>query len=268
MLFSEFTFFFHFTGTGPAPAISVFKRSVFMDLVEISRELSRTIGALRFQKPVSCVYNPLSYAREPYETYLTRFGSGSKEILLVGMNPGPWGMAQTGVPFGEIHSVKDWMKITGHVGTPECIHEKRPVHGFECGRSEASGKRLWGWAADTFTSPEKFFSRFFVINYCPLIFYDENGKNLTPDKLPNGMVERLHQACDKALREDIETLSPRHVVGVGKFAEGRIQKALGNMAEQYKIGRITHPSPANPRANRGWAEIVNREFREMGIALP
>lgn len=239
-----------------------------MNLVQVSRHLSDAIEKLSFTQPVSCVYNPLRYAREPYERYVRQYGAGPKEILLVGMNPGPWGMAQTGVPFGEIRSVRDWMHISGKVGAPPCLHPKRPIQGFDCTRSEASGKRLWGWAAETFGSPEAFFSRFFVVNYCPLIFYDEQGKNLTPDKLPRAMADALHRACDLALLEQITALSPRHVIGVGRFAELRIRKVLEHAEGHYAIGRITHPSPANPKANKGWSNVIMQEFREMGIAIP
>ena len=36
-----------------------------------------------------------------------------KKLIFVGMNPGPFGMVQCGVPFGEIAAVRDWM---GHRG--------------------------------------------------------------------------------------------------------------------------------------------------------
>ena len=36
---------------------------------------------------------------------------GRKEAVFLGMNPGLWGMAQTGVPFGTVSLVRDWMGI-------------------------------------------------------------------------------------------------------------------------------------------------------------
>jgi len=35
-----------------------------------------------------------------------------------------------------------------------------------------------------------------------------------------------------------------------------------------KVGRITHPSPANPKANRGWESMVEWELSELGIDVP
>src|SRR5262245_9501569 len=159
-----------------------------MDLVGISRELGRRVGKLRFGPPVTHVYNPLVYARAPHEAYLRRYGGGRGRVVLVGMNPGPFGMAQTGVPFGDVVMVRDWLGIDGPVGHPEHEHPARPVLGFACERSEVSGTRLWGWVKQRFGAPERFFSRFFVANYCPLAFMEDGGRNRTPDKLPT--VER------------------------------------------------------------------------------
>ncbi|MDF1553002.1 MAG: hypothetical protein P1P84_08070, partial [Deferrisomatales bacterium] len=234
-----------------------------MLLTQIADELSASVSALAFAAPVTHCYNPLAYAREAHHRYLQRYGTGTREVLLLGMNPGPWGMAQTGVPFGEVSLVRDWMEIEVPVLRPEPEHPKRPVQGFDCPRSEVSGRRLWGWARERFGSPAGFFGRFFVANYCPLVFMEESGRNRTPDKLPLAERTLLFAACDAALRRTVETLQPRWVLGVGKFAEDRARAALGGY--RGVIGRITHPSPANPRANRGWEPLVEGELADFGV---
>ncbi len=211
------------------------------------------------------VYNPLVYARRAHEAYLTRYGNGPKEVLLLGMNPGPWGMAQTGVPFGEVNLVRDWMGIDERVDKPQREHPKRPIEGFDCRRSEVSGRRLWGWAQQRFRSPKTFFRRFFVLNHCPLCFMEEGGRNRTPDKLPKAEREPLLLACDEALRETVALLRPRYVIGVGVFAKKRAARALAGV--DVNIASILHPSPASPKANRGWAEQAEGEFRQIGIKL-
>ncbi len=234
-------------------------------LVRVARDLSARLAASSFPDPVAYVYDPASYAREPYETYLARFGPGAKDVLLVGMNPGPFGMAQTGVPFGDVGFVRDWMGIRGKVGRPAREHPKRPIHGFECTRSEVSGSRLWGWAHERFGTAERFFERFFVANYCPLVFMEASGRNLTPDKLPARARTALFRACDEALRHTVEILAPDLVVGVGGFAAQRAREALGPGA---RVGSIPHPSPASPQANRGWAKLADRAFDALGVQLP
>jgi len=236
-----------------------------MTLITLSRRLAAGVDALSFAPPIALVYNPLTYARAPHEAYLKRFGGETKEALFVGMNPGPFGMAQTGVPFGDVAMVRDWMGIEEAVSKPKEEHPKRPVEGFACGRLEVSGTRLWGWARNRFATPEKFFARFFVWNYCPLCFMEASGRNFTPDKLPTGEKNALFEVCDAALRGVIDTLEPKFLIGVGGFAEERIRAvADGGRAT---VGRILHPSPASPAANRDWAGTVEKELKAIGIKI-
>jgi len=235
------------------------------DLVAVADALARAVDRLRFAAPVTHVYDPLVYARAPFRAYAERYGRGPKEVVLVGMNPGPFGMAQTGVPFGEVELVRDWLGIEEKVGTPPREHPKRPVEGFACTRREVSGQRLWGFARDRFEKPERFFARFFVWNYCPLLFLETSGRNLTPDKLRAAERAPLERACDAALRHAIAILRPRLVVGVGHFAESRARSALDGI--DVAIGRIPHPSPASPAANRGWAEQAERALAALGVVL-
>lgn len=236
-----------------------------MDHSGIVDRLLEQIRSLRFAPPVAHVYNPLIYARAGYEAYAARFGQGRKQVLLVGMNPGPWGMVQTGVPFGDVAMVKDWMGIEARIEPPQAEHPKRPVSGFSCPRSEVSGRRLWGWAKERFGSPENFFERFFVANYCPLAFIEEGGRNRTPDALKRAEKEPLFSACDRALRHLVALLSPQHVVGIGNFAAARAAAALGGSS--ISTGAILHPSPANPKANKDWAGTVEHQLSDMGIRL-
>lgn len=233
--------------------------------VRIARRLTASLGTLSFSTPITHVYNPLIYARESHEMYLERYARPGAEVLLVGMNPGPWGMAQTGVPFGEVATVRDWLGIETHVGRPQDEHPKRPITGFACTRSEVSGARLWGWARDRFVTPDRFFARFFVHNYCPLCFMEASGRNFTPDKLPVHEREPLFERCNAALHDLAACLRPRYVIGVGTFAEARIRAALDPAT--VHIGRILHPSPASPAANRGWQAAAEAELAKLGIEI-
>lgn len=235
-------------------------------IIAVAAELSAAVAKLRFAAPVTHVYNPLSYAWPAHRQYLERYGqSPDLEVILLGMNPGPWGMAQTGVPFGEVGLVRDWLQIDAEVGRPEEEHPKRRVEGFACHRSEVSGQRLWGWAKEHFGSPEIFFSRFFVANYCPLMFLEASGRNRTPDRLPIAERQPLIEVCDEALQRLVEVSKPRRVVGVGRFAEQRARQAL--VGSTAVVGRILHPSPASPAANRDWQGQAMRELEQMGIDL-
>ncbi len=233
----------------------------YNDLVD---DLVASMRLLKFSSPITHVYNPLEYARQAHVQYLQQYAIPSNQVLLLGMNPGPWGMAQTGVPFGEVGFVRDWLGISTDIVPPKSQHPKRPILGFACQRSEVSGKRLWGWARDTFISPKRFFKRFFVANYCPLVFMESTGRNFTPDKLPAVQRKRLFEACDATLRQLVRHLQPCYVIGVGAFAEKRAQEALSDA--DVTIGRILHPSPASPQANRNWVGIITKQLEAYGIA--
>lgn len=234
-----------------------------MSLNTITDDLVADLDGLTFGPPVTHVYNPLLYARAAWDQYCARYGQGPREVLLVGMNPGPWGMAQVGVPFGEIAHVRDWMGIEAEIGTPATMHPKRPIRGFDCPRSEVSGRRLWGWAKATYGTPQSFFERFFVANYCPLVFMEESGRNRVPEKLPKTERTPLSAACDTALRRTIEYFQPRFIVGVGKFAEKKARGVAGDL--DVVIGSVPHPSPASPLANRGWAPLMTKALTEIGV---
>ena len=231
-------------------------------LVDAAHRLSHAVDRLRFAAPVTHVLNPLDYAWDVHRRYLERYGDGRRRVLFVGMNPGPFGMAQTGVPFGEVAAVRDWLALAGPVGQPRRPHPQRPVMGFDCPRAEVSGQRLWGLFRARFGRPEAFFADHFVANYCPLAFFD-GGRNLTPDKLPAQETAPLEAACDEHLRALVTALEPEWLIGVGGFAEARAAEALAGVS--VRIGRVLHPSPASPAANRGWAEAAEKQLRALGI---
>lgn len=235
------------------------------ELIASTERLAGELRELEFSPPVAYVYRTLDYTWPAHRQYLERFGKGNKRVVFLGMNPGPFGMAQTGVPFGEVAAVRDWMGIDAPVGKPAPEHPKRPVDGFQCKRSEVSGRRLWGLFAERFENAGAFFKDHFVLNYCPLVWMSASGANLTPDKLPTAEMVPVEQACLKHLQEVIALLRPSCLIGVGGFAEERLRRAAAGCGSPAMIGRILHPSPASPAANRGWAEVAGRQLTELGV---
>lgn len=233
------------------------------DLLAATDEVRTSLQRLRFQKPVTHVYHPLQYAWNPHCEYLTRYGNSPKRVLFLGMNPGPFGMAQTGIPFGEVRAVKDWMRISAPLLELPSQHPKRPILGWDCPRSEVSGRRLWGLFASRFGAPENFFQKHFVVNYCPLLFLEATGCNRTPDKLPSEERAELIQICDRYLAKIMDVLEPEWVIGVGQFARDRAEDLLG--ASRVKVGTILHPSPASPASNQNWEGKVVRQLEQLGV---
>ncbi len=234
-------------------------------LIQVGRELADELRPLKFSDPVTHTYLTVDYARVGYEAYLETFANSKKRTLLLGMNPGPYGMAQTGVPFGEIAAVRDWMKLLPEIGKPGNEHPKRKISGMDCEKSEVSGRRLWGLFAEHFPDAKDFFKDHLVINFCPLIWMKDTGANLTPDKIRATEMSAVDAACQKHLRRLIEILEPQYLIGVGAYAKNQMSTAQEYLGGTATIGKILHPSPASPAANRGWAEVAERQLREIGV---
>ncbi len=234
-------------------------------VVERTLQFRSQVESLRFSTDY-VVYNPLIYAWELHEKYILRYVNKQVETLFLGMNPGPFGMAQNGVPFGEVHAVRNFLQLDGQVGKPPFEHPARPVLGMDVQRSEVSGKRLWALFSDRYGNAEFCFSSLTVVNYCPLVFMDRGptGKNITPDKLPKTERIALETICDSYLVDVASLLQPKNFIGVGKYAEKKLEK-LFPAQEGRIVDSILHPSPGNPQANRGWSEKVTEKLVSLGI---
>lgn len=253
------------------PGVPARTNPVTRKLLKAAKQLSQSLASLQFSPPVTHCYDPLDYAWAGYEAYLTRYGQGCKRIMFLGMNPGPFGMMQTGVPFGEVNVVRNWMGIDVQIQKPAQQHAKRPIEGFSCTKSEVSGCRLWGWAKERWGSLDAFFQEAIVLNYCPLVFLEDSGKNRTPAKLPVAERKVLEGHCDKYLAQVIDALHPEYVLGIGSYAEKRLTRVVnqgligGPLASQLKTGKILHPSPANPKANQRWSQEVDWQMQGLGL---
>ena len=199
---------------------------------------------------VDVCYNPLNYAWDAHEAYLRKMGGGGARTVILGMNPGPHGMGQMGIPFAATSVVRDLLGITGiPVDQPEVVDSRRPVVGLEYPREEVSGTRLWGLLAEYYGDVGAIASSVFLVNHCPLmLFSGPRATNITPDKVAGPTAQVLLERCDQHLREVVSALNADRVIGVGKFAESRARSALDDGT--IEVVGCWHPSPASPLANR------------------
>ncbi|MBD61401.1 single-stranded DNA-binding protein [bacterium] len=232
------------------------------NILQSFKIFSNNLNNLIFDKEL-VVYNPIDYASESHGLYLKKYGNGQKRILFMGMNPGPWGMVQTGIPFGAIQPVKNFLKIETTINRPILQHKKRPVDGFDCSRQEVSGSRLWSWVENHWSNADDFFSNCFVHNYCPLAFFDTQGRNITPEKI--GLTERLalEELCSEFLLSLVLAMNCEWVIGIGNYAELKAKKILKKT--HVKVGKVLHPSPASPLANKGWSKMATKQMISYGL---
>ncbi len=235
-------------------------------LIRRTEELRDSSLSLSFPGDV-IPYHPLSYAWAVHREYLSRYVRKSAPLLFLGMNPGPFGMAQTGIPFGEIDAVTTYLKLSGEIAPFPGAHEKRPVTGFECTRSEVSGRRLWTLIAELYPDAGTFPDHLSVMNYCPLLFADKGpgGKNIVPEKLAKPYREQLEALCDSYLDDIVTLIRPEVIVGVGIYAEKKGKASVARTGLPIRVTSVLHPSPASPAANRGWSEQAVASMKERGV---
>lgn len=230
-------------------------------IIRIARALSRELSALHPPASLAFTYDPVEYAWSVHRAYCL-MARPRPRALFVGMNPGPFGMVQTGVPFGEVAAVQGFLGIDGRFAPPERQHPRRPIEGFDCRRSEVSGRRFWGLMRDAFGTRTRFFRSAFVWNWCPLAFLSASGANVTPDKLPSSVRVPIEAACDRALVRVVRALEPGIVIGVGGFARDR---AVAALPTRVAVHTVLHPSPASPAANRGWERQARDQLMACGF---
>lgn len=232
-------------------------------LESLTKDFSNEIDKLSFSSPFY-VYNPLSYAWANHEAYLSTYVNKGASVLYLGMNPGPFGMVQTGIPFGAIDPVLNYLKLTKPINKPKVEHPNRPIEGLLTKRNEVSGSRLWSLFESEFPNPKDFFKTQTVFNYCPLAFLDSSktAKNITPDKLLKNERQELERLCDEYLRQSIDQVGWTTLIGVGLYAKKKLEALkLPNV----KVYSIIHPSPASPLANKGWAERTKADLQSFGV---
>lgn len=243
--------------------------SLAEQLIAATRSLTKRLTTLHFSPPVAHTYNPLTYAGDNYELYLRRYADSPKQNFFLGMNPGPFGMAQTGIPFGEVNAVKHWLNLQAPIRPPADQHPKRPILGLNCTRSEVSGLRLWGLFQECFSTPEAFFQDNFVANFCPLVWMNESGANITPDKIKAQEISPVEDACLDYLETQIRLLNPTRLIGVGAYAGKKLELVARRFPNRtFTLGTLLHPSPASPIANKLWPQRPIEQLQTLGILSP
>uniref|UniRef100_A0A182MSA2 Uracil-DNA glycosylase-like domain-containing protein n=1 Tax=Anopheles culicifacies TaxID=139723 RepID=A0A182MSA2_9DIPT len=232
----------------------------------IERELSAALRKVALPSEVAACYDPIEYASAIHCAYLQRFLDGPKAVLFIGMNPGPWGMCQTGVPFGYVPAVRDWMGLRGTVAKPTPELAARPVEGLACTREEQSGKRWWGLYQELCGTADCFFRSCFVYNLCPLAFFHQSGRNITPSELKGKAKGEIQSISEQYLETALKVLKPKIIISVGRYTEDRVK----TLTKQNRIGPtivtycMPHPSPRSLN-NTNWSQKAKLWLSEHGI---
>jgi single-strand selective monofunctional uracil DNA glycosylase len=219
----------------------------------IINTLSHNCEKINFSGQGLVVYNPLNYAKLATAQYLDTYGQGRKEVLFLSLNPGPFGMAQTGIPFGDVYWVTKYLKIHNTIEQPkDAVHPKRPILGFDCTRKDVSADRFWKLISSFYPNATTFFQKNFLWTFAPLYFCDKSGKNITPDKINLVSRKELEQICLEALKNIILSLQVNNVISIGAYVYKNVLKLDAEVLNKIEVENIPHPSPLNPANNKGW----------------
>ncbi|XP_073844130.1 single-strand selective monofunctional uracil-DNA glycosylase-like [Musca autumnalis] len=210
------------------------------------------------------IYRPLDYAAQIYRNFLQKYLNGPKRILFVGMNPSRYGSLLTGIPFGDITTVRDRMQL-----------DVSSLDSMEIGE-EQSSQRFWNLIKSIFNDEQDFIDRFFqncfVHNVCPLVFINNNGHNVSFQSLAERMTMETRQIeviCRSYLELQVQLLQPEIIIAVGWYAFNMLRSL-----DYYKNGRcivekIPHPSPKNFDSELDWINVCkpmlinNHRFSEI-----
>ncbi|XP_055587018.1 single-strand selective monofunctional uracil DNA glycosylase [Uranotaenia lowii] len=237
------------------------------EIYRLEVELCESLKQIPLPADVAAVYNPIEYACELHQAYMQRYLDGHKPVLFLGMNPGPWGMCQTGIPFGYVPAVRDWLQLQGKVLKPIGELQARPVDGLNCTRGEQSGQRWWGLYQELCGTPEVFFRHCFVYNICPLAFFHSSGRNITPADLKGAPKLRMQEVCTQYLKIALDLFNPTVVVSVGRYTEDRVKALVRQQLvdpTRVRLLCMPHPSPRSLN-NTNWNEKAKLWIEENGL---
>jgi Uracil DNA glycosylase superfamily. len=234
-----------------------------MSLEAITREFCLATEELFPFKEEMISVNVFSYAIDPFLEYLEKAERGSVRTLYLGMNPGPYGMYRTGIPFCDFVTKREFLKITASVDETfidvDAVRGEKPDEK----RREVSGMRLWGLFESVYHSPERFFSSSLVLSYSPLIFFRSEGRraNIALSDVKSLDRKRIEKVSDEFLKRYIKELKCDTLVGIGDYAH----RALVRCSDGERLLKIAHPSPANPAANGDWAGRTYCYLKSEGV---
>lgn len=235
--------------------------------ISLENDLVSQLNNLNYGPNVEYIYSPLDYASNLHKVFLKKFLCTSKKVLFLGINPGPWGMCQTGIPFGEVNIVRSYLRVDGEVLTPTNCHPQRPITGLNCHRSEVSGKRLWDLFIELSEGdPYKFFKDCFIHNYFPLALMNNNAKNITPGDLKSEYQKELQEICDKSLSDILTLFHTEIIVAIGKYAEKRSNEVVKKFRlTNIKVVQIPHPSPRSVGTAEKWKKETLVQLKSYNI---
>ena len=240
--------------------VNAFKRSLLslweehaLAWEELRSRLARTTGL--------GVWNPQLYGLPLYRRFATEHLPTSRgAIVALGLNPGKYGMSQTGIPFTDVtRAARVGIAIEPPGLAPASL---RPfLKSYRVERSSASVYNLldalWG-------GPAEGWRRLWAVAPCGLLFLEPDGTNVTPADARLARRDDVRELRLRVIRESVEAARPRGVLLLGQDVARVAADALGDVETLV----VDHPVARGPgrRGPAWWAGVVAQAVRARGWA--
>jgi single-strand selective monofunctional uracil DNA glycosylase len=256
---------------GPDPLGRCWKRAA-RRFEPMARQLARATGWL--------VLNPGRYGERWHARFRRAYPMSPRPLLVFGLNPGPYGMAQTGVPFTDLKRLesalpglwKDLVASGEPVTRPGLAPPSLARHLTRT--FESSSVRVYRFLERAYGRPELALREVVFVNPCPLLFIDpETGANRTPADLPRALRARkaaeLVHAFEELRRatvlEAVAELEPRGAILLGRDVAAAVGEALRAALGARSVVEWEHPARAVPET---WSRGLADELRKRGLLRP
>jgi single-strand selective monofunctional uracil DNA glycosylase len=226
------------------------------------------------------IWNPGLYAASWHALFRKEYPASAGCILVFGLNPGPYGMAQTGIPFTDLKRLREHLpRLAKGLERRGCSLAgvglaPRSLRPYLSRTFESSAVRVYRFLSRGWGSAEDGWRSVVVANPCSLLFMDAAGENRTPADLVGAVsrrtgslvaARRLRERCNAlrrlAAREAVRVLSPRGVVLLGKDAQRAMQTGIAPLLGPDSILGWEHPARAVPDR---WAMGLLEEIKRRG----
>ncbi len=228
------------------------------------------------------IWNPGLYGETWHARFRRLYRPGQHPLVVFGLNPGPYGMAQTGIPFTDIRRLVSALpdlaaELRGRGERVEPPGLAPPGLRPYLSRSfESSAVRVYRFLKKGWGGAERGWTEVVVANPCTLLFIDPaEGKNRTPADLARAarlrgsgrdqvreLVESFGRIRIRCAVESIEALSPRGAILLGKDVQAALGPALRRILGEARVIPWEHPARAVPES---WASGLLSALRRRGL---
>jgi single-strand selective monofunctional uracil DNA glycosylase len=227
----------------------------------LARSIARATGWL--------VLDPSRYGERWHAPFRRLYPPRARPLLVFGLNPGPYGMAQTGIPFTDLKRLAQGLpRLAAELarsGERLSLPGLAPssLQPFLTRTFESSSVRVHRFLRLAHGSAERAFREVVFVNPCPLLFIDRAlGENRTPADLPRALRAGVDEARVEVVSVAVARLRARGAIVLGRDAAAALSVPLRARLGERAVVEWEHPARAVPDI---WARGLLAALRRRGL---